>query len=759
MRFPLSLLGLWPLQTPLTSHTTTPMAPARAPNPNFAPKEGTDIFSPKSLVELGRPGAGVANEPGDLALVPFSKYSLKDKKNNKSVYLVPLESTAETLEIPVRYLLLILTKGGEAFWLDSRTIGHAVEDEAKLNLYALDIKFDVNSNALTAEDPVLIGSFPTTTATNFQYAAGNLVFSDYVYLDGDLSTVKEQDEAWENRGNSAMVFDETYERHWDTWFGPKRSSLFSVALQRGVDQKWILASKFDNLLRGTGHSAPVEPFGGTDDFSVAGTSVLYTTKDPVLAQAWHTKQNVYIVSTAEPGSPKELTSGKQAATHSPVLNSDATKAAWLELAEDGYESDKANIVIYDLVKNVRFMLIQKWDRSPEALAFSLDGKFLYLTAGDHARVKVFVLPIPPTPEESTTHFSLAPKYETPVTLTHNGAASGVQPLPDGRLLFSKSSFTSPNDLYIISGLKVFEHDLEMSETPVKFEGKIDSVSSFTANDLEGKDLDAGEEFWFKGALKKDVQGWVLKPKGFSKNDKKKWPVLLLIHGGPQGAWEDQWSTRWNPNVFAQQGYFTVLINPTGSTTFGQEFTDAIAEDWGGKPFVDMIAGWKYVLDSYPQARHIHRAVGAGASYGGYAINWIQGHPEYGFNFKALVSHDGVFDAYTQGYNTDELFFFAHEFGGLPWNEKGKKLSREFSPSNYVHKWSTPQLTIHGSKDYRIGETEGISCFHALQQLGVPSRLLIFPDENHWFVVLNHGNSLKWHYEVFKWFDEFIGIEE
>jgi len=229
--------------------------------------------------------------------------------------------------------------------------------------------------------------------------------------------------------------------------------------------------------------------------------------------------------------------------------------------------------------------------------------------------------------------------------------------------------------------------------------------------------------------------------------------LMIIHGGPQGAWEDSWSTRWNPNVFAQQGYFIIAINPTGSTGFGQEFTDAIAEDWGGKPFVDLKNGWQYVLNKYPEI-DADRAVAAGASWGGYAINWIQGHPEFGFGFKALLCHDGVFDSKYNGYSTDELFFFNHEWGGRPWEPKSRALLEKFNPSNFVSNWSTPQLIVHGSKDYRLPDTEGISAFHALQQLGIPSRLVIFPDENHW--VLDHGNSLKWHYEALRWFDLYVG---
>lgn len=699
---------------------------------------------------MKRPGVGIANGAGDLVLVPLSEYNLEEKKNKKSIFLTPLESAVKPLEIP-------LEKGGEAFWIHPRTIAHVVEAEEGLEIYALDVKFDAEVLE-TPEPPKLIGKLPNKAATNFRYSAtsGYLVFSDSVYADGNLTSVKEKDDAWASRGNTAYVYDSTYVRHWDTWVDDKKQSLFSVRLFQDPDRNWNFGEQFVNLLQGTKHSSPVAPFGGTDDFDVSGDYIVYTTKDPELPEAWHTKQNVYVVDVKGHSKPKELTSGKQGAIHSPILNAQATKAAWLELDKDGYESDRAKIVIYDLEKDVRFTLTQEWDRSPDTIIFSKEGTFIYFTAGDEAKIKVFVLPVPPTPSLSTTHPSLPQKYVSPVILTNNRAASGIQYLSNGHVLFTQSSFASPNDVFIIRNLKPLEDDIGRSEEPLQFRGQVEQITRLTESALQGKSLSEGENFWFKGANDRYVQGWALKPNGWTANETKKWPVLLLIHGGPQGAWEDQWSNRWNPNVFAQQGYFVIMINPTGSTTFGQEFTDAIAEDWGGKPFVDLQEGWKYALNAYPEIDP-DRAVAAGASWGGYAINWIQGHPEFGFNFKALVGHDGVFDSNYNGYSTDELFFFNHEWGGRPWEEKSRNLSQNFSPSNFVHKWSTPQLLIHGSKDYRLPETESIAAFHALQQRGIRSRLVVFPDENHW--VLNHGNSLKWHHEVLRWFDEFVGDHE
>lgn len=666
----------------------------------------------------------------------------------------PLESTAQPVEVP-------LAHGGEAFWLDGRTIGHVVaegDDPEAANLYAISVRFTGVSLEATADPPVLLGKFPTTSPSSFRYAAkaGLLVFSDNVYEDGDLTKVPENDRQWNERGNTALVYDDTYERHWDTWVGPKRPSLFTVKLSKDAENKWHFGDQFTNVLYGTRHDTPVEPFGGTNDYDVSDEHIVYTAKDPDLPEAWHTKQNIYLVHLSGSQKPRELTSGKQGATHNPVFNAQGDKVAWTELDEDGYESDRSKIVIYDLKKNVRFTLTQPWDRSAEELAFSPDSDYLYLTAGDHARNKLFVLPVPETPDKSSTHPSLPPNYTTPQPLTHSGAVTALQILPNGRLIFSRSSLRGPNDVFIVRELRQLETNLTEAQGSFEWKGTPEQITRFTGEALAGKTLRPPEDFYFEGAEGKKVHGFVVKPYGWKAGDTKKWPGLLFIHGGPQGAWDDRWSTRWNPNIFAHQGYFVVAINPTGSTTFGQDFVDAIAKDWGGKPFVDLQKGWKHALDKYPEIDP-DRAVAAGASWGGYAINWIQGHPEYGFNFKALVCHDGVFDAAYNGYSTDELFFFNHEWGGRPWDKDAKELLSRFNPVNFVHRWSTPQLVIHSSKDYRLPETDGIGAFHALKQQNIPTRLVIFPDENHW--VLNHGNSLKWHYEVFRWFDLFVGKDE
>ncbi|KAF8530893.1 alpha/beta-hydrolase [Gautieria morchelliformis] len=718
------------------------MSTAHISNETFAFKESADIFSPKSLIELVRPGGGVANDAGDLVLIPSSKYSFQDKETRKGTYVVTLKANAASAEF------LALAEG-DTFWLDARTVGHVIsgKDGQPQQLYAVSLKYADDSVAFASNAPVLVGTFPASGLANFKYSAegATLVFSADVWPDVNLTTIQAQDTAFENRGTTALVYDQTYVRHWDTWMGPKRSTLFSVGLKKADDGKWLLQDKYIAPLKGTGHHTPVEPFGGTDNFDVSATHIVYTAKDPALPVAWHTRQNVYIVPSQGGEAPRQLTSGKQGATNSPVFNNQGTKAAWTEMDKDGFEADRAKIVVYDLTKDVRFTVTPNWDRSANQLTFAPAGDSLIFTASDSGHVKVFSLQIPPTPSSSDVRLS---DIQVPVALTHTHAVSSVQPLSNGRVLFTQSSLTSPNNVFILSGL----------ETPSK-PLSVEQITRFSENELQGKQLDEGEQYWFKGAGGILVHGWILKPKGFKKRSNAdanaKWPVVFLVHGGPQGAWEDSWSTRWNPNVFAQQGYFVITPNPTGSTSFGQEFTNRISENWGGRPFEDLQKGWKAALKLYPEI-DADRAVAAGASWGGYAMNWINGHPEFDFGFKALVCHDGVFDTRYNGFSTEELFFFNHEFGGEPWSKKGKILSEKWNPSNFIDKFSTPHLLFHGSRDYRLPETESLGCFNALQQRGVDSRLVVFPDENHW--VLKPENSLKWHDEVFRWFAKYAASD-
>lgn len=286
--------------------------------------------------------------------------------------------------------------------------------------------------------------------------------------------------------------------------------------------------------------------------------------------------------------------------------------------------------------------------------------------------------------------------------------------------------------------------------------------------------------WFPASdpsVNKEVHAWVTKPSNFSAS--KKYPLAMLIHGGPQGSWADSWSTRWNPAVFAEQGYIVVAPNPTGSTGYGQAFTDAIRRDWGGAPYQDIVNCFEHVSKHMPEVE-VSRAVMLGASYGGYMANWIQGH-DLGRKFAALVCHDGIFST-TGLLATEELYFPFYDLGGTPWSAlpDAQRSDRKYDtpiraaalaqetfgqssmeawarndPSRFLDQWQTPQLVIHSSKDYRLPISEGLAAFNVLQARGVESQFLTFPDENHW--VLKPENSLLWHKVVLNWINRFVGL--
>ena len=260
------------------------------------------------------------------------------------------------------------------------------------------------------------------------------------------------------------------------------------------------------------------------------------------------------------------------------------------------------------------------------------------------------------------------------------------------------------------------------------------------------DMQPLESFTFKGANNDDVQGFMVKPPGFDAS--KKYPLKFLIHGGPQGAWGNSWSYRWNPQLFAANGYVVVMINFHGSTGYGQKFTDAISGDWGGKPYEDLMKGLDYVEKTYPFIDK-NREAALGASYGGYMANWVLGHTD---RFKCIVSHDGVFNTESAYGTTEELWFNEWEFKGPPW--KQRELYRKFSPHLFADKFKTPTLVVHGQLDFRLDVSEGFQLFTTLQRLNVPSKMLYFPDEGHW--VLKPQNSQLWWKTVNDWVDQWCG---
>jgi dipeptidyl aminopeptidase/acylaminoacyl peptidase len=367
----------------------------------------------------------------------------------------------------------------------------------------------------------------------------------------------------------------------------------------------------------------------------------------------------------------------------------------------------------DLATGQTRALTQNWDRSIGSVEWSSDGRSIFVTAGD-------------TLEEPVFRIDAATGAVT--RLTGDGHFGNVSALPDGAVLATMNSIMAPDDIYRIGA-----------------GGKVAKLTDVNRALLAQLDPATFQKFSFKGANGDTVWGWTLKPVM-----NRTLPIAFLVHGGPQGSFSNSWSYRWNPRVFVSPGYAAVSVDFHGSTGYGQAFTDAINRNWGGWPLEDLQKGLAYITANDPQLE-AGNACALGGSYGGYMMNWIEGRwPD---RFKCIVQHDGVFDARAMAYETEELWFDEWEHGGHAYYEAPAEFER-WNPVNHVQNWKTPQLVITSEKDFRIPYTQGIAAFTALQRRGIPSRLLIFPDENHW--VLKPKNSVQWYDEVFGWMGRYLG---
>ena len=554
-------------------------------------------------------------------------------------------------------------------------------------------------------------SFPVDV-DNVQWSPDGtrLAFSAEVYPDcPDLECTADRDRQLADDPVNARVYTSLPFRHWDAWEDGKRSHVFVWSLAGGKEPI--------DLMKGVDADTPTRPFGGAEEFtwSPDGKEIALTAKI-VETPAWSTDLDIYLVA-ANGKRFRCITEDNEAVDAQPVYSPDGRTIAYLAMARPGYEADRMRVVLYDRAARRSLVLSEDWDRSAASLTWAPDGRRIFVTANDTGRTKIFSIPVAG---------AAAGQAAVVIGEHHNTSVSATSA---GRLIFSQDSLTSPAEIYSSrldgSGLKQLTH--------------------INRERLTAARLSQPEEFWFNGAGGARVHAWLLKPVGFREG--RKYPVALVIHGGPQGASTDRFHYRWNPQAYAGAGYVTLEINFHGSTGYGQAFTDAIRGNWGGQPFEDLMKGLDHLAANYDFV-DAGRMCALGASYGGYMVNWIAGQTD---RFKCLVNHDGEFDNKTSYYTTEELWFPEWEFTGTPWQNPGGY--ERWSPSEHVGRWKTPMLVIHGGRDYRLPETEGFATFTALQRRGIPSKLVYFPAENHW--VLSARNSVFWHETVIGWLDEWL----
>jgi len=510
---------------------------------------------------------------------------------------------------------------------------------------------------------------------------------------------------------SGRTYDQTFIRHWDTWAEPGvRSRLFGFAIADGK-----LSGAGAALTGSLVGDTPSKPFGGGEEvaFSPDGSTVYFALREAGRIEPLSTNLDIFQAPSDGSAAPVNLTDPNDATDTLPTVSPDGKTLAYVAMARPGYESDRQVVQLRDIASGDTRALTQAWDRSVGSIEWAPDGKSLLVTAEDTLEGPVFRVDV----------------ANGKVTrLTKDGSFGNVHALANGGAVATMNSILAPDDLYRIA------------------KGKVTQITAVNKELLSELDPVKLNKFSFTGANNDTVWGWTLKPA----NTTAKLPISFLVHGGPQGSFNNSWSYRWNPRLFTAPGYAAVSVDFHGSTGYGQAFTDAIHQNWGGWPLEDLQKGLAYATAHDPQLEE-DNACALGGSYGGYMMNWIEG--QWPDRFKCIVQHDGVFDARAMAYETEELWFDEWEHGSHPYYEAPAEFEK-WNPVNFVTNWKTPQLVITSENDFRIPYTQGIAAFTALQRRGIPSRLLIFPDENHW--VLKPKNSIQWYDEVFAWEKKWLG---
>ncbi len=547
--------------------------------------------------------------------------------------------------------------------------------------------------------PVDVGAFALSRDGSL-LAVSLEVFPDCTTLD---CTKKRLDET-EARKASGRLYDSLLFRHWDTWSDGRRAHLFVLPATGGEPV---------DIMQGMKAHAPSRPFGGDEEFTFTpdGKSVVFTAKDVGREEAWSTNYDLWLAPVAG-GKPARKVTDNPATDTTPLFSPDGRTLAHLAMQRPGYEADCLRLVLRDGATGAPRVLTESWDRSVTSFVWSADGRELYVAAEELGQEPLFAV----------------------------DAKTGKV-----RTLVDKGNVRTPQTAgsLIVYGLDHLNSPVELYTVPASG-GSPTQITSMNRERLAAVRMGTPEQFQFAGWNGETVHAYLVKPIDF--DAKKKYPVAFIIHGGPQGSMANDFHYRWNPQVYAGAGYVALMVDFHGSTGYGQAFCDAIRGDWGGKPLEDLQKGLEAALQKYPFLDG-ERVAALGASFGGYMINWIAG--AWPDRFRCLVSHDGNLDERASYFVTEELWFPEWDHLGTPWDNP--ESYEKHNPLRLVSKWQTPILVVHGGRDFRVVETEGMATFTAAQRRGIPSKFLYFPDENHW--VLKPQNSILWHDTVLAWLDE------
>jgi dipeptidyl aminopeptidase/acylaminoacyl peptidase len=706
-------------------------------------------FTFEDMMKLKRVGEPVPSPDGKWVLFSAIDVDLAANKKTSHIWIVPLAGGSERVLIAdqdgdrprwapdgKRFAFISTKDGGSQVWI---------------------ARFDGATGAVTTVGRLT--DFPTEAGGELWSPDGNnILFTSDVYPEcGDDSACNAK-KLKEAEKSKALIFDRLLYRHWNAYKAGKRTHIFVItALDEfpysGQGGRVIV--EFPRDLTPGDYDAPVFSLGGQDDyaFSPDGQEICYTSNHDKV-EATSTNNDLWIVSV-NGGAAKNITADNPASDSTPLYSPDGKYIAYRAQQRPGYESDRFRLMLYDRKTGKRTDLtLAAFDRWVGTFTWAPDSSRLYLVAEDKGESPVYSV-------EFTSKLDSEPGYDIAIHHTDvhinelfGGFNDDLAVTSDGKtLFFTQMSVGSPTEIYsgnVASskeGMRLISVDKICDGKSLKDCRVLEPVGSPLTHlnrvVLSQVLMSPLESFWFEGAHGDKVEGFIVKPPNF--DPAKKYPVKFLIHGGPQGAWGDDWSYRWNPELFAANGYVVIMINFHGSTGYGQKFVESISGDWGGAPFEDLMKGLDYAEKTYPFIDK-DRECALGASYGGYMANWVLGHTD---RFKCIVSHDGMFNTDSAWGTTEELWFNNWEFKGTPYTNP--EMYEKWSPRNAAKNFKTPTLVIHGQLDYRLDVSEGFQLFDTLQVMGVPSKMLYFPDEGHW--VLKPQNSQLWYKTVNDWVDQ------
>jgi dipeptidyl aminopeptidase/acylaminoacyl peptidase len=700
---------------------------------SFSPQaQSKHPFTFEDMMKLKRVGDPQVSPDGKWVIFSVVDVDLAANSKTPHIWIVPLNADVETAAPgrPAERILISGQDADRARWApDGKRFTFLSTKEGGSQVWIAD--FDPAAGAVISSHKLT--SIVTEASGELWSPDGkNILFTSDVYPECDGTAQAEADcnarkvKGAEQSKVKALVFDHLLYRHWNAYKEGKRTHILVIRAPKpsseAASEGESLMEDFPRDLTHGDYDAPVFSLGGQDDyaFSPDGKEICYASnhdKNPAAT----TNNDLWIVPVnagtgASPVQAKNITADNPASDTSPLYSPDGRYIAYRAQRRRGYESDRFRLMLYDRKTGEKKNLTEKFDQWIGTFTWAPDSLALYFSAQEKE-----IAPIHRININSREIETLTDGYDDDLTISRDG----------GFLLFTRISILFP--------AKIYKSDLENADKG----NRLVDPNSILLSQVAMSPL---QSFWFTGAHNDKVEGFLVKPPNFDPN--KKYPVKFLIHGGPQGAWGDDWSYRWNPELLAAGGYVVIMINFHGSTGYGQKFIDAINGDWGGAPYEDLMQGLDYAEQTYPFIDK-NRECALGASYGGYMINWILGHTD---RFKCLVSHDGMFNAESAWGTTEELWFNDWEFKGTPYDNRESYV--KWSPHQYAKNFKTPTLVIHGQKDYRLDVSEGLQLFTTLQMENVPSKMLYFPDEGHW--VLKPQNSQLWYKTLNDWVDQWIG---